>query len=736
MVGDLLQTHWGVRLERFGPGPDGGIDLRRGSPPELTIVQCKHYAATGFTGLKAAIAKEARRLRKLAPNRYVVATSVNLSPQNKAEIIATCAPFVKGTDDVFGGTELAALLRAHPDVEAAHPKLWSQSAEVLRRLLNAGVFTNTAWTMEQAETDIKIFVRPDAHAAAREMLRRDHATIIAGPPGIGKTTLARMLLLEYVREGFEPIGLKSSIDEGFDLYKAGDQQVFYFDDFLGQTDISERALGRNEDDRLVRFTEKIRASGKRLIMTTREYLLRDAQRKYEQIARARNEGSLAAIVLDLSRYSRLDRGRLLYNHVWDGSAANESYCKAFAAADAWKPIVDHSGFNPRIIRTAIARAVRRKEVPDSVPRRMKALLDNPAEVWQTAFDSQLLDAHRRVLRTLTMLSENATYDSLFSEATARFHRTGVRGMSRDEYRAAMDVLEGDFIQLTRTGSGALAVRLANPSVRDFLLSDATADSMLLTEWLESAQTLRGLVSLLACVVWGLGRARDPSVCRGWLESAHGRLIARIGELPEPTVRVGESQLDLAATMHDLADRLGPAGCSNEFVAAIGRAWPRMDLWVRSPSVRRLVSVGHLGRAAVAPWIEAALARLGDDWDEVGEMVQLLREHASLFSADQRAAIEAAFIDLAETERNWALTEADDEDQAVGRLDDIDAIADALDLNSPVQRDDREDVASKFRNRGDAREYDEGRLRYRPAEPDGDDEISRLFSTFLPESLRH
>ena len=48
---DLLQKHLGVRLESFTTGRDSGIDFRYRGAGENLIVQCKHYAESGYDAL-------------------------------------------------------------------------------------------------------------------------------------------------------------------------------------------------------------------------------------------------------------------------------------------------------------------------------------------------------------------------------------------------------------------------------------------------------------------------------------------------------------------------------------------------------------------------------------------------------------------------------------------------------------------------------------------------------------
>src|SRR5688572_30763107 len=49
---ELLSAEHGVRIERFKPGKDGGVDGRWfRSPGAEIVVQCKHWVGTGYKGL-------------------------------------------------------------------------------------------------------------------------------------------------------------------------------------------------------------------------------------------------------------------------------------------------------------------------------------------------------------------------------------------------------------------------------------------------------------------------------------------------------------------------------------------------------------------------------------------------------------------------------------------------------------------------------------------------------------
>src|SRR5882724_11861976 len=81
---DLLQAEFGVRLEAFTIGRDGGTDLRYAvSPGKKWVVQCKHFVRSGWRKLFTHLKEEASKVIRLAPERYIVTTSVGLTPANK-----------------------------------------------------------------------------------------------------------------------------------------------------------------------------------------------------------------------------------------------------------------------------------------------------------------------------------------------------------------------------------------------------------------------------------------------------------------------------------------------------------------------------------------------------------------------------------------------------------------------------------------------------------------------------
>jgi hypothetical protein len=68
--------------------------------PEI-IVQCKRYSE--YSDLKSVLKRqELPKVAKLDPRRYMLTTSVPLSPQQADDLKEILSPFVVSTDDIYG----------------------------------------------------------------------------------------------------------------------------------------------------------------------------------------------------------------------------------------------------------------------------------------------------------------------------------------------------------------------------------------------------------------------------------------------------------------------------------------------------------------------------------------------------------------------------------------------------------------------------------------------------------
>lgn len=492
---DLLQAEWKVTLEAFKVGRDTGIDLRY-SPTDggRTIVQCKHFAGSGFSKLLSHLVKGERpKIELLRPARYVVVTSVALSPGNKDDIVQALHPFVTNTADVIGAGDIESLLAKHSDVERANFKLWLTSTTVIERVLHNAEVCHTEFEIERIRRKLPVFVQGDAFPRVMRLLDQSRVAVVSGAPGIGKTTLAEMVLYRHIEQGYEPVVIQADIAEGKKFFRPDARRIFYFDDFLGQFFLGDRSeyFGRNQDLAVIGFMEMVRASAhSRFILTTREHLLQSARLLSERLARSTILDSRC--ILELRDYNHAHKARILYNHLYF-SGLPQAYKDVVLADDFFLEIIGHQHFNPRLIEW-LSTSLRQREVEaDRYRDYVSRLLESPHEIWMHAFRNQLSVAARDILLTFYTLGEytdivdlDPAFRSLHRHRAAKYNHS----INPGDFRCGLQELDGAFLSY-RSGYASYL----NPSIREFVASVICEERDTAEDLLASAVRFKQIVNI-------------------------------------------------------------------------------------------------------------------------------------------------------------------------------------------------------------------------------------------------
>jgi hypothetical protein len=465
---DLLQAEWRVNLESFKSGRDQGIDLRYVQVQNTTIVQCKHYIRTGLSGLLRDLNKEAAKVRQLKPTRYVLVTSIPLSPADKSKIIDIIGSDVLASGDILGHAELNGLLSQHSDVEGRHFKLWLASRAVLDRVLHNAAVTQSEFKVQQVYNEARRYVQSDAYPRALKMLRDARVVIIAGPPGVGKTTLANLLLYEHLENGYQAVVIQRDIEEGQKLFQRGQRQVFYFDDFMGATFLGDvGGAGKESDARaLLEFVAMVRSTPTaRLVLTTREHLYSQGINRSERLRNSDLDD--LRVFLRMPDYSVVQRAKILYNHLYFSDLPSE-YQDKLLEHGFYLRIIKHNKFNPRIIEWLSSyRRVRNVPVGKYLTF-VESLLIDPAEIWRHAYEQEISEAARSLLLAIFSLGGKASarvLKSSFTDLHGERARTYGFSTRPEDFRSAFREVAGAFLKPMAFGDG---VEVVDPSVLDLL----------------------------------------------------------------------------------------------------------------------------------------------------------------------------------------------------------------------------------------------------------------------------
>jgi len=505
LVRDLLQADMNLRMESFGPGKDLGIDFRFAVAHGQGIVQAKHFLNSGMDVLIRAARAENEKVKRLAPTRYVIATSLSLTPHQKARLQQAMPDAPLATADILGREDLNNLLGRHPEIERKHFKLWLSSTAVLERILHSGVYNRTEIELDAIQNLVPKFVHNDSIAAAEGILERSGALIIAGEPGVGKTTLARMLVWLHAQQNWH-VSVIDDIREAFEILSGDEKRLIFFDDFLGQVRLSTD-LVRGMDQRFPPFLHKVRSNKSlRFILTTRDYILRQAQAHSDRLASPAVNAS--ELTLNVGHYTRATRARILYNHLYF-SDVSDIEIKSLLDDDYFLKIIDHRNYNPRLVDLLTSSdylSVTSRPIRDVV----EDVLENPQHLWEKPYRSHISDEGRALMLALFFNDPVASLQSLEPAFMRMVEAMGFpipEGDRPVKFRAALRELEGSVLAIQ-----ARSVRFSSPGVRDFLLRAVTDDQTLSV----AIKAVQELAEIRQC--WTVFSTQDPTPAKGHPET--------------------------------------------------------------------------------------------------------------------------------------------------------------------------------------------------------------------------
>lgn len=723
LVRDLLQLEFGVHFESFRPGRDKGIDFRH-SPAsgKSWIIQCKHYAGSGFPKLLSMLKdEELEKVKKLKPERYILATSLGLTPGDKEKLLDVFADINLAQGDIFGREDLNNLLGRYPQIEQGNLKLWLSSTTVLERLLHSATINLTEDTVQRIIKQAKLYVHNESFPKALELLKSGNICIICGIPGIGKTTLAEMLVLFFIHHEYEIVRVTEDIREAYGLKHHERPRFYYYDDFLGRTALGDK-LRKNEDQRLSEFVQSIRKSkNSKLVLTTREYILNQASREYERLADWVTTNY--TYVLDLSKYSRRIKAQILINHIYF-SDLPRPYVDALVSHPDFLTLIDHDNYNPRLVEFMTDFGRLRHVPADEYFSAFRASFDNPSKLWEHAYKDISFSAKNLVLVLFTLPTNTLLQD--LKRAFLRFHAFRCEKnrvtIADTDFEDALKETDGNFTTSAKPASG-FRISFHNPSVADFVREFLRSQPQVLETVVESLYFPDQLDML-----WNyrIGKDEHP-IYRALILSQAGLIETAVknvidfgvkskdrGERHESlTNRSPESVGRVIAGI--LKDKRSPE-LNTAFDELLNCILPRIDseeaadieLVHLAKAMRKSALIDNQFREDFRLRIESHLHREYDDWRRCEELIAFMETFSEFYDEGKRERVRSIFE--AALEKRGAFEDLpEDPDEVRGEADRLTEIAEFLAIDVTEHLEQYERIAQEMLPRLERDEdWDSGR----------------------------
>lgn len=485
----IIEKEIKVKVEVFKAGRDGGVDGRFwfGDKKE-GIIQCKHYQETPYSQLISKIVTgELEKVKKLNPSKYIFITSKKLSRKNKQEILNIFKPYIQTERDIWGQEDLNSFLsnRENHDIVEKNYKLWITSSSVLDILYNNAIKGRSQATIKDIEEKAYRYVLTENHNKGLRILEENNVIILTGEPGIGKTTLADNLSIQYIANGYEFCDLEEDISEAESLFRINEQKniLFYCDDFLGSNMYD--AINNKKDSHIIKFINRIKKdNSKKFILTSRTNILNKAfslSHIFQNLRIRDNE-----FLLTIENLTNIDKAKILYNHIYHSNLPKQ-YIDVIYEDKRYKDIIKHRSFNPRIIEFITDSSVIGNIKPVDYWNYILKSLNKPEVIWEGYFQNQTDDCVR-ALTFLTVFNNGKILEDDLRKAYYNFlniHQVNLGDYSDKSFESVRKLVTKSLLNRNLIGDNKFEYVLFNPSIADFVLGSYSNEIDLICNILKS-----------------------------------------------------------------------------------------------------------------------------------------------------------------------------------------------------------------------------------------------------------
>lgn len=466
---DVLEVELNKVLRTYSRGKDGGIDISCFIEGD-TIAQVKHYINSTYSNLLSNLKGEINKIKLLKPRNYYICTSLKLTPSNVKAIHNLFKDHMPSTKNIYDGTLLDDFLSSKDNIEIVykHYKLWLTSSNVLELVSNKDIFIDTDELMFDIEKELNFFVETKSYHDAIRVLEEENLIIIVGDPGVGKTTISKMLLLYYSKIGYRVRYTSGNSIKDIKRVLSRDiskKEIILMDDFLGQHYLNLKDEQPNEIKSLIAYI--LRNKNKKLILNSRITILNEALRRSFQLKNFLQDNKIKKYQIDLNQMPVIEKAKIFYNHIYFNSLP-VNYFNDIKKDKHYINIVDHKNYNPRIIeyvtKSRNYKLCKANEYFSFIVKK----LDNPLDVWDDEFENKLNNYDRIFMHTLYSLTDTFIDETILRSCfNKRIKHESSYDSTRDIFSECLTRLAESMVRIIEE-RGNKKLGVINPSINDYI----------------------------------------------------------------------------------------------------------------------------------------------------------------------------------------------------------------------------------------------------------------------------
>lgn len=470
-------------------GTDGGIDGIDDNSNPTIVVQAKRwspYRQSNYAKVEEEVIKIHKTAEKFGwsnPYRYVFVTSTGLSPETKNRILKEHEDIIPDDRSLIDSACINSFI-SNPSVK----ELYREYGLIDKDL--ASIFKAdrlNCLDSDYQKFDPSYFVETSFLSKAYSILNEKHILIVHGNPGVGKTTLCKMLGYIFANLPAGDQDAKTRVlwrttDQAIDVAQTFDslfkntanRLLVVFDDFLGSNFLNKES---NDIKKLETLLSRVSVNTNLfVILNSRTHIFQSARRQFADIAASLDSVYKQSIeMLDMSEYSRTDKAKLLRMTLKRAYAAvcpeeKNNFCERYnLLRQDYKPsplsptqkqyyrIIEHHNYNPRLIEFIANNFLSSDDTLDAIVR----TLDDPELIYEAPFSGLSKDEQWILYCLFTFKTQTVRQDIL---------KVAVASLKEPEFDVIQGLkrLEGSWIRIEREPTGEFAVGFANPGIGDFL----------------------------------------------------------------------------------------------------------------------------------------------------------------------------------------------------------------------------------------------------------------------------